>query len=539
MLRDIHSQGDVMSILDARLKSPALLLLPAAVLLAGIVACTEKQPAPGTAAGGAPLVCVNPAPIPANFDYPQPPGTIEKWVAAGDQARARTHGWYLWAALNSGAGEPVWRSWCTSTQAFAGNTPSPSPSPSATITADDGTKLIGGTLAGPPTLPMRQRKFLNGTDPINFPYPPEYPLPAEVLKRYGKTQCVQPGTPGPSLADGPTFENNGDIMVAGVTYDQAAYDWIRSKGLYQTATLQGLLPKGSAQAEMPVMPRDSIVLKPMMWPVPKGGFVALPVWDDQQSDRGQYAGYENINMWPRAVALTTTPQAQVIPASVSFLHGVKYHALPLGPNVYQKPQVVGTDQFYHYEPNLATMDACDRAILDASAYWAYGRMFQPGDQLVMIAMHMITKEQDAWTFQSVWWHDKPDQGPYAANRPNIPASQAPGPWRHYLMTSTYGFPAVPKGTTWPVAYNPYIELAADHPIRTNCMNCHHRAAAPNGNSSYLANPGPGPLDIYLQSDRIFNGLLKTDSMWAISDRVPVPKNTPTPSPTTTSGPVGK
>jgi hypothetical protein len=236
-----------MSILDARLKSPALLLLPAAVLLAGIVACTEKQPAPGAAAGGAPQVCVNPAPIPANFDYPQPPGTIEKWVAAGDQARARTHGWYLWAALNSGAGEPVWRSWCTSTQAFAGNTPSPSPSPSATITADDGTKLIGGTLAGPPTLPMRQRKFLNGTDPINFPYPPEYPLPAEVLKRYGKTQCVQPGTPGPSLADGPTFENNGDIMVAGVTYDQAAYDWIRSKGLYQTATLQGLLPKGSAR----------------------------------------------------------------------------------------------------------------------------------------------------------------------------------------------------------------------------------------------------------------------------------------------------
>lgn len=529
-----------MALLNARLNNPVLLLLPAAALLGGVVACTEKKPGPEAAAGAAPQVCVNPAPIPANFDYPQPPGTVEQWVASGDQARARTHGWYLWAALNSPAGgQPVWRGWCTSTQAFAGNTPLPSPSPSATIAADDGTQLIGGTLAGPPTLPLRQRKFLNGSDPINFPVAPQYPLPAEVVKRYSKTQCIQGSGASAALADGPTFENNGDIMVAGVTYSKAAYDWIRGKNLYQSATLQGMVPKGSAQADIPAMPYQSIVLKPMLWPVPRGGFSALPIWDDQQSDGGQYAGYEIQKMWPRAMAVTTTPQAQVVPASVSFLHGVTMGGKPIGPNTYQRPQVVGTDQFYHYEPNLATMDACDRAILDASAYWAYGRMFQPGDQLVMIAMHIITREQGAWTFQSVWWHDKPDAGPYAANRPSIPASQAPGPWRHYLMTSTYGFPAVPKGPTWPVAYNPYIELAADHPIRTNCMNCHHRAAVPNGNSSYLAKPGPGALDIYQQNNPIFNGLLKTDSMWAISDRVPVPKKTPTPSPTATSGPVGQ
>jgi hypothetical protein len=530
MLPSIEGQGDIMAVLDDRLTNPALLLIPSIALLAGIVACTG-QGKPAAVAGAVPQVCVSPAPIPAGFDYPQQAGTIEKWVATRDEARARSHGWYLWAALNTpGSGDPVWRSWCTSTQAFAGNTPTPSPSASAApIVAEDGTQLVGGMLAGPPTLPMRQRKMLNGADPINFPVAPQYPLPAEVVKRYSKTQCIQGSGASMSLVDGPSFENNGDIMVAGVTYNQAAFDWIRSKGLYQTATLQAMLPKGSGTTQIPAMPPQSIVLKPMMWPVPKGGFGALPVWDDQKSDGGQYAGYEIQKMWPRAVAVTTTPQALVIPASVTFLHGVTMNGAPLGPNTYQKPQVVGTDQFYHYRPDISTMDACDRAILDASAYWAYGRMFQPGDELVLVAMHIITKEQGAWTFQSVWWHDRPDQGPYAANRPNIPPSQAPGPWRHYLMTSTYGIPAVPGGKTWPVAYNPYIELAADHPIQTNCMNCHHRAAAPNAKSSYLAKgpSNPGALDIFEQTNPIFNGLLQVDSMWAISDRVPVPSPSPT------------
>lgn len=524
-----------MAKLEKRLANPALLLFASVAVLAGVIACTDRTKQP-VVAGSAPPVCVDPAPIPGGFDYPQAAGTVEKWVATRDEARARTHGWYLWAALNTEAGgTPVWRSWCTSTQAFAGGG-TPSPSPSATMVADDGTRLIGGAPDSPATLPMRQRKMLNGAEPINFPVAPQYPLPEAVLKRYARSGCIQTVNGVQSLRDGPTFENNGDIMVAGVTYNQAAFDWIRSKGLYQTATLQGMLPPPNQTASIPAMPAQSIVLKPMMWPVPRGGFSALPIWDDPKSDDGQYAGYEIQRKWPRAVAVTTTPQAQVVPASVSFLHGVTMNGAPLGPNTYARPQVVGTEQFYHYQPDLAAMNACDRAILDASAYWAFGRMFEQGDQLVMVAMHIITKEQAAWTFQSVWWHDKPDQGPYAANRPNIPVQQAPGPWRHYLMTSTYGIPLAPGGSTWPIAYNPYIELAADHPIATNCMNCHHRAAVPNARSSYLAPDGPGALDIYGQRNPIFNGLLQVDSMWAISDRVPWPSPSPTPSPS--GSPVG-
>jgi hypothetical protein len=276
------------------------------------------------------------------------------------------------------------------------------------------------------------------------------------------------------------------------------------------------------------MPSGSVALKPMMWPVRGDGLTALPVWDGPTSDNGSYAGYEIQGLWPRAVAISTTASA-LASADVTYLHGVWTNNTssrrPLGPLTYRAAPVVSIQHFYHFRfPSLDGMAPCDRAILDASAYWAYGREFRPGDYLAVVAMHIMTKEQPAWTFQSVWWHDRPDAGPYAANRPNIPASQAPGPWRHYLLASTYGIPAQPNGTSWPVQFNPYIELAAAHPIRTNCMNCHHRAAWGSGGNgaSYEARPGPDALAIFQLNNPIFNGLLGVDSLWSISDRATGP-----------------
>ena len=495
-----------------------------------IVACTPDAPPPQSAAGANPQACASPAAFPAGFDYPQPAATVEAWVAGRDEKAARTHGWNLWAGLNTEqAGTPVWRSWCTSTQAFATSEPSPSPSASG----------VGAAAPTQASLPMRQRKIAHGADPINFPVSPSYVLPPAVAARYKDSGCIAANG---TLVDGPNYQNNGDIMVAGVIYNQPAYDWIRNNNLYLASTLQGLRPSPLPRTtkQMAPMPTGSIVLKPMMWPVKAGGFTALPIWDNPQSDDGVYAGYEIQAKWPRAVAVTTTPAAQVVPAEVSFLHGVTMNGAPLGPNTYRNPQVVGTDRFYRFKPEVAKLATCDRAILDASASWAYGRMFEQGDELVVVAMHIITKEQPDWTFQSVWWHDKPDAGPYAADRPDLPKDKAPGPWRNYLMTTTYGWPAVPGGTKWPIAYNPYIELAADHPIATNCMNCHHRAAWPGNSNDYLAPrllggpPVPDALDVYsYDGNSIFYGLIGVDSMWAISDRATGPTSSPSPSPSPT------
>jgi hypothetical protein len=180
-------------------------------------------------------------------------------------------------------------------------------------------------------------------------------------------------------------------------------------------------------------------------------------------------------------------------------------------------------------------------LLDASAYWAYNRAFQPGDYIVLVAMHIMTKEQPDWTFQSLWYHpdaDKSDTCRYCQSRPT---NLTDNTFRHYLLTTTYGTTQrqtgrdnyyAPPNTQgiWPVAYNPYIELAASHPITTNCMNCHHRAAWPplasqgkpdvGRTSSYLQEtpPNPNVLEVFPGNAPIFNGLLTLDAMWAVSDR---------------------
>jgi hypothetical protein len=156
---------------------------------------------------------------------------------------------------------------------------------------------------------------------------------------------------------------------------------------------------------------------------------------------------------------------------------------------------------------------------------------------VLIAMHIMTKEQPSWTFQSVYWSDHPNEGPNAANRPIIPG--ATGPWRNYLMASTYGIPEPSGGGRPPVGgvhYNPYIELAAGHPVATNCMNCHMRGAfLPTGSpglATYLTTANtddPGPIGILNQRNPIFQNLVMTDFQWSLPFRA----GTPPP------GPVGR
>lgn len=271
----------------------------------------------------------------------------------------------------------------------------------------------------------------------------------------------------------------------------------------------------------------------------------------------KYAGYEMQQFWTRAAAVSSGPvSGPPRMQRVQFLYGVldpsstPGNLKPLGPNTYNNGQVVGLDRFYSKkftDAEFKALSACDHAILDASAYWAYNRAFQIQDSLVLIATHIMTKEpQTDWTFQSAWWHPDAQACPNGLRYCGGPPSSVPGGdtrWQNYMITTTYGmlqqsghknFYAPPDTKqppqVWPVAYNPYIELAASHPITTNCMNCHHRAAWPPDTSlkpvgqypqsAYLqASPAnPNALESYTWTNPIFNGQLTVDSMWAVSDR---------------------
>lgn len=533
-------------------------------------------------------------PLPSGFDYPQSAQNVQQWVNARDGLRMRAHSWYLWAGLNQPSTSkadaiPVWRSWNTATQAFS---------------RDD-------MIAPHDRMSMKARNEKNAGDNDNgiiLPGRPEYVMPNSLIPitKYGKCINYNQADKTYSLKQGKLFQNNGDVMVAGVIYNQPAFNHIRQNMLYKAEVLQTKLPAvGQPAEQIPDFPAESIVLKPMMWPVKGDGYTALPVWTQNHfwpPTFDIYSGYEvqydtvGIPKWSRAVAVTSRSNPVHGEQDVEFLVRDVYKPDNSGkrelwgPNKFKNAKVVSIDDFYHVtysKSQLESMDPCDRAIIDQSAIWSYGRQFREGDSLILIAMHIMTKEQPVWTFQTVWWSDRPEvpesdyENRFAVGRPAelLNRKDIKGPWNHYLMANTFGSVQLPNmykpdakprradprmpfiwptdlgnppdqpgkpGTTrnsrfrskLPVIYNPYIELVS-HPIKTNCMNCHMRAAwppDPNFNpffpnppkdrprASYLADPikdmkgFPDSLDAMTFETEVFDSLLMLDSLWSVSDR---------------------
>lgn len=502
--------------------------------------------------------------FPKYFDYPQSESSIHNW---SNGHRQRLHAYCLFAGLNYPLvdSKPTWRTWETTSQLFYYQY---NPWP----TSSTGQAAEGMTEERTVPINIARSRAAGATGKIVNPAPTYY-VNAAVANNpaYKNAGCLQPAMKagqvlGYTLKDGKVFQSNGDIMIAAVSYSPIATRAIYGRVLYSAARLDGELPDaGSPARSMNPMPPDSIVLKVMLWPVSGTSPTALPVWDwDAEANKpglsndGQYAGYEMKSIWTNAVAITNGPA----PSTVTFLHGVldPTGARPLGPNTYQNPKAFDLSHFYfktYSDNDLGALSPCDRAILDASAWWTYNRAFQAGDSLALIAMHIMTKEQSEWTFQSAWWH--PDAGNcnnarFCQDQPtSVPGGDTT--FKNYMMTTTYGQTQQPPSqahkrnyyappdtkqppNVWPVAYNPYIELAASHPITTNCMNCHHRAAWPPNTelfpnktdqgrfSAYLqiTSPNPNVLEKFDSSDPAFKGLLMLDSMWAISDRAGYPTN---------------
>ena len=499
--------------------------------------------------------------IPHSDYYPLPAATLEEWVnvpipkrqADGKGASMRAHAYRVFADLQRPVtnlkGQTVWRwqTWPTATQALKENHHS-----------FLGVKRF---TSGPTNLLEINRRngYLETTTdeiPIDLP-PPGYKVPDSVCINFPppdppvKAGCIVP-------VKGCRFQNNGDVMIAGVIYNRDAYNWIQNNNLNDWKTVadkwKEVYDKPASERSIKDFPNTSIVLKPMFWPVRQDGFTALPVWRDSIANKNypRYSGFEEQDIWNIGVAITTG-DTDVVVDSVTFLYDVYTDTsfqTRLGPNTFYKPKVVSINDFYHRKISageLDSMDTVDRAILDQSAYWCYNRPFKGGDYIALIAMHVITKEMPEWTLQTFWWSDEPtvEDSKYAKARDSVANPPNPTAFNHYMMVSVYGQETLPKTGTygeWPLSFNPYIELAAAHPIRTSCRNCHLRGAFPNQSQRDTLNkyypsypkidnyafylrpvPGfPGPLDTFDVNNPVMDELLIMDFQWTLTDRLVIP-----------------
>lgn len=476
-------------------------LLPLLVILYSVTVATHA------AEPVQPLSELSYVPFPIGYDYMDKKALVEleKAIKTRDNKVVREHAWKLWAGIMQPVPDsdwPLWMSWQNSSVVFAEKPPKGEVSSLST-------QKIHHT--------MRAQNKLHS--PKVNTESPVYRVPDWILQQYPDSVSYDIQSQTFSIKDGKYFLSNGDIMIATESISEQGVKSLVDGGLTQVSTLDKLHKDGINGVSVNPW---TIVTKHMYWPVKKDGLTGLPVWWDKQykTDFSGYVGYET---WERAIAIDPSGAKAGKEAEVSYLYNLHhYDGTPL-PTVNKNVNTYSINDFYHHKVTQAdwdTFDKNDQAIIHSASLWANGRPFEVGDFLVTVAMHINTKQLPAWTLESVWWSDTPNEGEYSTHRPSL--NHAKGPWKHYLLTEAFQTQGDKEGNL-PIAVNPYIE-GVTHPIATNCRNCHVRAGwpaasktLPNG-ASYQNPLCQGLLTALAPQDTCFKSILLTDFMWIVPDR---------------------
>lgn len=446
-------------------------------------------------------------PFPDGYGYMEDIPALQKAVDNGDRQAIRRHAWKLWAGIMQPAEEsgwPLWYTWPNTKAAFSASQPKSVDQPSSG-------DAPGTTIGSSESLRAKNRKNIPDVDTPS----PTYEIPKAVIRDYPGGICRQGGSV--TICDGEHFLFNGDIMIPTESLSREAMNSIRGDKLYLASTLDALHQQDVHELDVT---QRFIVTKHMYWPVKADGITGVPVWKNNFPPT--FTGYAGYEKWDTLIGIDPGGEAVGQEREVAYLYGVKNHAGTKElKTVKATARVYGLEDFYYHKitkEDWASFDEADKAILNASSYWANNQAIDVGDYLVTIAMHVNTKELPSWTLQSVWWSDEPGKGKYAADRPALP--QAKGPWDHYLLTDSYVVPPNEKGEL-DIAVNPYIE-GVIHPIATSCRNCHVRAGWPTGRKAGTAsyqNPDcPELLGYLTPSSKCLEKMTLTDYLWIIPDR---------------------
>jgi len=322
---------------------------------------------------------------------------------------------------------------------------------------------------------------------------------ARGIRGFSRTRSAGPGTLA-QTADSP--------VLTYTLYNDAAFNHIRDNHLYSRRALERLKIQGipddrvPGNRDIPQFPREAVILKTAWWPISRHGISALPVWDsDENSSRQAGAGYLS---WQRVVGVDPQAAAASSPVSLEFAG-----------RSFQDVHRVSLSSFYYLQLD---QDLAVRLMLDATARKqaavVLGRPLQEGDYLILVGANLATRETRDWVWAALWWHDRPEAGLYADDRPFTLKSA----WRNYLMQVAFDAITPVANDGGPhICFNPWLEGRfpdGGHGGGTasNCLACHARASYPP--VSFLpvtrGTAQPSNDEAYLP------GKLRTGFLWSIA-----------------------
>lgn len=274
------------------------------------------------------------------------------------------------------------------------------------------------------------------------------------------------------------------VMFA-VAFDPTAAAHIRRYALGSRAALHAL-------AAVPEFPRSAIALKLVWYPVHRDRPTTLPIWDGDPVNPDARGNPDRT--WRRAITIAPSPVAGEV-AGAGGASSAPGPAEPPG-----EARLVPLDAFLHH-----SLDGADE--LEAARAVAHDPSLALGDHVVLLGMHVTTKEIPDWVWATFWWHDRPDEGRFAADRPATLGGAA----SHYLMEVAYSAetPREADGTPH-TCMNPWLEARFPGGLHSNCLTCHQRAAF--GAGSFL----PVTRQPLLAGDPYFAGKTTTDFLWTLA-----------------------
>jgi len=247
------------------------------------------------------------------------------------------------------------------------------------------------------------------------------------------------------------------------------------------------------------LPQGTTALKPVFMLVKQSGLTAVPYW------RGAANSSNTTNptpdTWNQCVAVD--PSDEMVGQQVSMSCN--------GTN--QTMNVISLSEFHFIELTKLEVDEMSQTVI------GFVGTAEEGDFVILVAMHVTTKEIPNWTWQTFWWDPDPDNASFPAEeRPADKIAQLTAPWNNYVNCTAYYMVDPPvTGTEPKICFSPHLEtgLTSIDGIESNCMTCHHRATWGTGGSfggglDYQAN------GFISDTDSDFDDVTRLDFLWSIT-----------------------
>ena len=430
---------------------------------------------------------IKPVNFPSNlsiegFKFPEDSTTIYAWLDSQDTTKIVNHAWGIWAGLT----EPT-------DQKYNGQT-----------------LLVFETWRG-----VQELAALSAQGKTSESEPKKERTELSVPKQF---------LHGRLLANGPKPIDTSFVVLETVSYDPSAAYFATSNKLFNQSVLEGYKVK-DGMGKIPEFPNTGITTKPTYYAgVPdKGGLIRVPVWESPEPAKAfkytqwqkfVYADIENKQEPNKNLVPVTSknPTEEEIKAATCNVNDfINYQIDKIGADYLNTHQDAGTPA---------------------------SRQFIEGDYVLLVAMHVTTKEFKNWTWQTFFWSPDPSNPPSPSSKfeAGLRPKQLKGAAAHYAVSTAWAmvWPNQPEtggtdeNTRAIIAFNPYLEGGFGpqvfslpnkynstyvYGMQTNCMSCHSLSTLSGKNGYTTAQY------IDMRDTSLFKNDVRLDFTWSIQGNI--------------------